>query len=240
MNDRIVRGLGALAFGAALLTASLAAQAANLVANGDFDDTTSTWIDNTGLGADDLQSAGGAMVPGWSATPGFANDFWAATPNSYGITQSPGNGSSFWIDLTGQANNKPYGGIQQAVATTAGTTYVLTFDVGSSTLYNGSGLGAAALTASASGATTDGSMHIALTPSTTNDWTSESLTFTADSNSTTISFLADSSFTSRYTGLDNVSVTQVATSPVPEPASFTMLLAGLAGVAGLARMRRRS
>jgi hypothetical protein len=216
---------------------SATAQASNLVDNGDFYDVTSVWVDNTGLGSDDLHSAGATMIPGWSVVPGFGNEFWAAASNSYNLTASPGNGSGFWVDLTGQANDKPYGGIQQAIATTAGTTYTLTFDLGASTQYNGPDQGAAALTASATGSAELASVEFTLSPTTTNQWASETLSFTADSSSTEISFLADSTFTSEYTGLDNVNVV-ATTSAVPEPVPAMTLMAGLALIASVLRRRR--
>jgi hypothetical protein len=244
MNDRIVRGLGALAFGATLLTSSLATQAANLVTNGDFDNTSSTYVANTPQGGDDLQTAGSTMVPGWTAVTGHANDIWVGPNNTYGITASPGNGSGYFLDLTGQSDVQPWGGVEQTIATQAGATYTLSFDLGASTIYNGPGTRASALTASATGASLDASKDVMLAPSTSNDWAAETLTFTADSSSTTIEFLGNPAFSSEYIGLDNVNVSMVSAPPpvtsVPEPASFAMLLAGLAGVAGLARARRRS
>jgi hypothetical protein len=218
------------------------APAANLVVNGDFANVGNVWVNDTGLGSDNLQTSGATSIPNWSSVPGFANEFWfLGTSNSYSLTQSPGNASAFAVDLTGQANSKPYGGIEQVIATTPGVTYDLTFDLGASTEWNGSGLSAAALTASATGGTLDASQLFTLAPTSLNQWQSQSLMFTADSSSTTIEFLADSAFTSEYTGLDNVSVTSTTTSPspVPEPGSLLLFGSGLASL-GLARLRKRT
>jgi hypothetical protein len=230
MNIRNVR---ILALSAVVGAAPFAAHAVNLVANGSFDNTNNTWIDNTGLGGDDLLSSGGTIMPGWSAVSGLANDLWITTPSGYGLTQSPGNTSAYFVDLTGEGNAKPYGGIQQTIATQAGVTYSLNFDLGSSTLYDGPGPGASAIDVVAMGSSVLKSGAFVLAPVTNNDWATETFTFTANSASTTIQLLADNAYTSRYVGLDNVSVT----AAVPEPASVALMIAGL-GALGAASRRR--
>jgi hypothetical protein len=222
---------------------SAGAGAANLVANGDFDNIGGVWVNNTGLGSDDLQTPGSTNIPGWTNVPGFANEFWVGASNDYNLSAAPGNGSQYFVDLTGQANNKPYGGLEQVIATSPGTTYVLTFDLGASTEYNSSGLGAAALTATAGGA----SQLYTLSPSAQNQWSAETLRFTATGSSTTIEFLADSAYSSEYVGLDNVSVQPAQSTSAPEidPASaasgLTLLLGAVAALRGrrAARLARR-
>ena len=224
------------ALGMSLITAvSLCdkADAANLVQNGSFDNIGNVFVDNTGLGSDDLQTSGSTNIPMWSSVSGLANDFWTAPVNSYGLTASAGNGSGYFVDLTGEDNNKPYGGIQQIITTTPGEKYRLSFDLGSSTAYDGAGLGAAAVTAYADGL----AQHFAFSPAGLNQWQPETLGFTATSASTLIKFVADSAYTSRYTGLDNVQVNVVG--GVPELAIWGMMIAGFTAVGAALRRERR-
>jgi hypothetical protein len=210
---------------------------ANLVANGDFANIDGTWVNNTGLGSDDWLTSGRTAIPDWTNVPGAANEFWVTTPNDYsGLTASPGNGSTYFVDLTGQANDKPYGGLEQTIATTAGDNYVLQFALGASTVWNNPN--PAALTASATGTSLLATKLFTLAATSDNTWATETLDFTADSSSTTIELLGDSSYTSRYIGLDNVSVTP-ATGAVPEPSTWPVILLGLIGIGLGALMRSR-
>jgi hypothetical protein len=235
-REEKLMNMRALTLGTIFFFVSIAAaQASNLVYNGDFDNIGNVWVNNTGLGSDDLQTSGATNIPGWTNVTGAVNEFWFYGPsNGYTLTASPGNGSVYAVDLTGQANNKPYGGIEQNIATTPGVKYMLTFDLGSSTEWNGPGNAAAALTASARGSVLDASQLFTLVPTGLNNWQSESLTFTADSSVTTIEFLADSDYTSQYTGLDNVSVSPQAAT-VPEPTTILLLGSSLFALVGFRR-----
>jgi hypothetical protein len=141
---------------------------------------------------------------------------------------SPGNGSIYFVDLTGQANSLPFGGLEQTISTTPGVSYTLTFALGAATTWNLDTLGGSALTASATGNSLLASqLFTASTPATVNQWQTEMLSFTADSMSTTIEFLGDSTnVNSRYIGLDDVSVSSVAgvSSSVPEASTWAMML----------------
>jgi hypothetical protein len=242
MNGFVRRNcLPVLLLGAALVSAVLIATDAGatpLVTNGDFANIGSVWTDNTHLGSNDWLTAGAVNIPGWTNVPGFANEFWVSVPNSYsGLTKSPGNGSPFFVDLTGQANNKPFGGLEQNIATVAGTRYALTFDLGAATTWNIGALAGSALTASATGTSLLASQLFSLVPTGANDWATETLSFMANSSSTTIEFLGDSSqVNSRYIGLDNVSA---AVAAVPEPSTWAMMILGFMGMGFMAYRRSR-
>lgn len=210
--DRRFPTAGSFALCVAL--AANAAGAANLVNNGDFANVGNVFVANVpSYGGDDLLTTGGTSIPGWTnVTPSgapakYANEMWVEPSNEFGLTASPNNGSGYFVDLTGEGNEKPYGGLEQKITTVPGAGYTLTFALGAATQYNGSGSSAAALTASATGSAQLASKLFTLSPSSTNQWETATLTFIADSDSTTISFLADSSYTSQYVGLDDVTMT---------------------------------
>jgi hypothetical protein len=230
--------------GATLVASALIATeacAANLIHNGDFANIGKKWTDNTGLGSNDWQTGGNVAIPDWSNVSGFANEFWVKTPNDYdGLTASPKNGGIYFVDLTGQANNLPFGGLEQTITTTPGDKYILSFYLGASAAWNSGSDAESALTASATGTSRLASkLFTASTPTTDNQWQRETLYFTADSASTTIEFLADSAdYNAKYIGLDNVRVRlrpEDVSSPlspaVPEPSSWAMIVLGFFGLA---------
>jgi hypothetical protein len=229
--------MGATLAGAGLIATDAAAS--NLVVNGDFDNIGGVWVNNTGLGSDDWQTGGATAIPGWTNVTGYANEFWVKTPNDYsGLTASPGNASLYFVDITGQANNTPFGGLEQTITTTPGDKYILTFALGASNVWNppSNSLAASALTASATGTLPLASkLFTSPTPTSDNQWTTETLSFIADSSSTTIEFLGDSSYyDAKYIGLDNVNVSAVT----PLPAALPLFATGL-GAMGLLGWRRK-
>jgi hypothetical protein len=214
--------------------AATSAGAANLAVNGDFANIGNAYVETTGSGADDILQ-GGTAIPGWTSAGGptsIGNDMWVNPANSYGLTASPGNGSGFFVDLTGQANALPYGELEQSITTVVGHQYELSFDLGSDSVYNGGGFDPATLTVFM-GAVSD---VYGLTATGRNQWTNDFIGYTATSTLTTFGFIGDSTQPSEYIGLDNVVVTDLT---VPEPATWSMMLVGFGGMGAAMRMTRR-
>jgi hypothetical protein len=121
---------------------------------------------------------------------------------------------------------KPGDTVSQTFATTIGQTYQLNYAL--SAYDDGSGAYTGGMNVSVAGVSQFVTTH-------TNQFTNESLSFTANAASTTLTFLSVGTFFQNYPQLDNVSVN--ATTAVPEPQSLAMMLAGLAAV-GLVRRRK--
>ena len=203
------------------------AQAANLLTNGSFEDITN--FVNEGNDTMDL-IVGSTLMPGWTVG-GSHYVSWIGPTNPFNLTASP-SGGSYFLDLTGYIAGAPFSGVSQTIATSPGTSYLLTFDLGSSPQWGlQDGLTATAGSASAVFTSTNNGVQ-------TNLWQAESLAFTATGPTTTISLIGNSGF--NYIGLDNVSVVETAGGGglVPEPAIWTMMLIGFGGIGAALRARR--
>ena len=146
-----------------------------------------------------------------------------------GITAKDGG---YFLDLTGNVDySYAYGGVTQTIATVIGTTYHLSFFGGnySSNLPEFQE-GIVGLLASA-GATQQAFTMPAVPSGFL--WTQFGFDFVASDTSTAISVVATAG--GSYAGLDDVSV--IASADLPEPASLTLLGAGLSGL--LLRRRHR-
>ncbi len=129
----------------------------------------------------------------------------------------------------------PGASISQTFDTVIGTQYVVTFDVGSvDTTNDNSGGGNLVLTASVDAA---GASPVSTTIVVTDDpivssWshTDQTLSFTASSISTTLTFLDESDFTQNA----DVLLDNVRLEVIPEPASLALL-----GIGGVMVIRRR-
>src|SRR5579871_4653800 len=91
------------------------------ITNGSFENTGGTFVGD--VNKVDLLASGSTAIPGWTTINGVPTA-WLQNGNPYGISASNG---SFFLDLTGYADSGTYGGVMQTFATTAGTSYVVTF-----------------------------------------------------------------------------------------------------------------
>ena len=226
----------------ALLTAAIVfatgtgAAQANLLTNGGFDNSTGFVVG--GCGSDPgcmLLAPGSTTITGWTVN-GTGGDgvAWIGPGNPYNIAAQ---GGSYSLDLTGYSNGAPFNGVQQSVATTAGTEYELQFYLGTDISQTGTYSidacgGSTCQTFSVNVATVTGGTPV-------NAWTLETLDFTATGASSVISLLGNGSGGNQdYIGLDTVSLNSIATATTPLPAALPLFAGGLAGM-GLFGWRRK-
>jgi hypothetical protein len=196
------------------------AAAVNLLENGSFEggswaDTSQGWMY---VGHDSTAMAG------WTVQGTLdAHVAWATTPTADGVLAQDGQRS---LDLTGFGNVDPYATILQSFATMAGTSYRVSFYLGGIAAYGSP----VQVRATAGGADHD----FTLIPGSSNTWAGYGFDFVAGGATSTLSLSALRNSGTYYVGLDNVSVT----AAVPEPQTYTLMLAGLL-VVGWAAGRRR-
>jgi hypothetical protein len=217
------------ALAAVVLGVGLTSHAANLLTNGSFEDGIFVPSEPGSM----LLSAGATDITGWTVINGGLA--WDGAANPYNLTASDGNN---FLDLTGDYDAAPYGGVQQTVATAIGFQYQLTFDIGTSTTYD-SNEGSIPLIPVSIQATAGSSSETftTATPTSINQWESFTLDFTATSASTVILLEGQASENIQYIGLDNVSL-----EAVPEPSSLSLMLLlagpGLLAFAAWRRLRK--
>jgi hypothetical protein len=214
-----------LAIASFILAASLATGAkADVIVNGNFGTGTFT---PDGNGADTL-SVGSTTMTGWTVVNSSVS--WDQN-GAFGLSTPTGDK---FLDLTAYNDSAPYGGVRQTLTTTAGGIYQLTFLLGSSSTY---GL-PDSLVASINGTGLSPTATSALTG--TNNWESETYTFTASGDSTLLDLIG-SSANNAFIGLADVSVVQTGTvSAVPEPSTWAMMILGFVGVGVMAYRRKQN
>ncbi len=249
--------LGSLALAPLLSTG---VQAANLVQNGGFETNTLPTLNPANASGAEVDNNWhyGNDLPGWTS-PGastynilfFGNvanassidadtRFTASEPqhlNSNFNSLSPNGGSFMGLDGDPAAN----GQLEQTImGLTSGQKYTLSFDWAGIELSNRTGYNSIQLTGSFGGdafaTSTYSNTASAGQPGSFSDWMNASFTFTADSSSELLSFLAVGTPAGNvppFALLDGVSLTAV-----PEPATWAMMLVGFSGL-GYAAFRRR-
>ena len=253
--------VGSLAMAPSLSTGAQAAN--NLVENGGFENTmlplpsSLTPMGASGAEVDDNWKYG-SDLPGWTS-PGsstynilfFGNvanaktidadtRFTSSEPqhlNSNFNSLSPNGGNFMGLDGDPAAN----GSLDQTITgLTSGKTYKLSFDWAGIELFNRTGYDSIQLTGSLGGDPFATSVYLntapAGEPGSFSGWMTANFTFTADSTSEVLSFLAVGTPAGNlppFALLDGVSLTAV-----PEPSTWAMMLVGFGGL-GYAAFRRR-
>lgn len=201
-----------LALIVALTTLATSAKA-NLITNGDFESNTLP----------------GGAPSGWFATIYAGQTYltgWTVGGVSVDLLNSCcGSITNHSVDMLGTPGA---GSLSQTIVTTVGQQYLLSFDLG----FNTGGNNGGQLTPELLGVSLNGGAANYFYG--TNPYSSLTMNFIADSNSTLIRF---SSATSGYSGaiLDNVTVTEV-----PEPGTVALMIAGLGLIFVSSRRRIRS
>ena len=196
---------GILAAGLAIATPTLAAE---FISNGNFETGT---------------------FAGWTAT-GNVGVAPTAVYAAYGLGSSAfGN---YLVGFNG-GDLAPNGVINQAITTSAGQSYTLSFD------YAVTSGGAQSLIASVLDANTLATISTQTVFTTLSSPTTGGFSFTALSSGTIVRFsdVATNPTNGQDIGLDNVSVTGTA---LPEPASWALMIVGFGLVGGAVRRRSQA
>ncbi len=206
---------------AALFAISGVAQAQNLLVNGSFE------LGSAATSGFSQEVTGSTNMTGWTVV----GDNLAWFHSAFGGQLSADDGVKF-LDLTYLTTGcSPCGGVEQTIATTPGTSYTLSFSLGSSSIFT---TPSSILATIISGSTV--TQNFTSTALGTNNWETETRTFTAGSASTIIRLAGSGVGQTDYVGLDKVSV--VVATPIPEPGAMALMLAGLAAVGSVASRRR--
>jgi hypothetical protein len=216
----------AAAVGFAALTAP--AQA-NLLTNGSFENTTNFngCANSFGMCNDNTMSlaVGSTAMPGWTVQTGSVA--WIGPNNPFGLTAAAG---SYFLDLTDYRDAVPYGAVASvAVATQAGVSYTLTFELGSDPTYGVQD----GLTVAVNNATAQSQQFTSTNTGQHNLWQLETFTFVATGASTIITLTGTTG--DKYIGLDDVALN--ITTPLP--AALPLFATGLGGLGLLGWRRKR-
>jgi len=198
---------------------TLSCARADLVTNGSFE----TPIVAASIG---YEHRNGAELPGWTIFSTYLGTV------QFNTTYDPVSNGSQAVQI-----EVPGDWISQTFATVDGAVYRLSFDMSAFTGYGGPGLGGAPCPCASIVDVTAGAANETFSSSSLG-YVTQTLDFIAGAT-TTIRFMNPStpSAIGNYPHIDNVSV--VLTTPVPEPDTYAILLAGLAIVGARNRMLRR-
>jgi hypothetical protein len=209
---------------AALFLGVTSVCSANLVLNGDFENSTPLQSGVQVMGTGDIADLTNWKVIGTVCGANcvlILNTTYSEGSNVGTLLFQAQSGNQS-LDLTGGGNTSD-GGIEQAISTAIGTTYQLTFYVGNmdnrASFYAQSSSVEVKLNGASQGLFTNN-----LNTNGQVNWALETLNFTATSTTTTIDFI-NATTGDNYAGLDNVAVNAVSSVPEPSTLAFSMLVA---------------
>jgi hypothetical protein len=239
---------------ASILSVSTAQAEPNLVQDGLF--LTSTTGMNYGVGDNaywsDVGTYSGGTLRGWSepSTPFFSN---GNAPSYAGAPADPYH----FMYMDAGVGYQTYAFTQTITGLTPGATYDLSFlanyftennvsgdtvqwiaNLGGTATFNGPGGNFSGFTGGETQAT-----PVATIPQGTGGvngtgWISQVLTFTAQSPSEALTFLAAGSGDPPFAAITNISLSDPA--PAPEPAAWCLMGLGVFGLGSILRLRRRA
>ena len=217
-----------------LVSTATSAHGANLLTNGSFDAGSFTG-GSFGFPLAQQLLPGSTTLPGWTVVG--AELAWYRSGQAGIVTQN----GAYALDLTGFCDlglacglPNVFSAVTQNLSTEAGATYRLSFHAGTYA-FNAS---TPSIVATAGVTTQSWALPGAGTPASGN-WQPLGFDFVATSAMTAITFggsVAQANGVLPYLGLDNVSV-ELVSLPVPEPETWALMLAGMAGVGFVVRRR---
>ncbi|MEO8922655.1 MAG: DUF642 domain-containing protein [Caldimonas sp.] len=181
---------------------------------------------------------GSSGIPGWTVVgpAGAVVSIVSTTFGQNGVSFQAQSGAQ-WLDLTGDGSNSSEG-VSQAATTIAGHQYEVTFFVGNTT--GGSIFGTTSTVNLAVNGVQAFSAVNSMTDATGLSWQQFAYDFVATGTSTTLALSNGDPGGDNSNGLDNVAFIDQGpvTAPVPEPETYTMMIAGFAALGFAVRKRK--
>ena len=214
---------------AATLVMATVPAAANLVANGSFEAPPTTLR---------FYPVGSTAITNWTVVnlPGGSGNIQHSNNSDFGALGVVASDGVQYLDLTGNIGRG--GGIQSdAFATTVGTRYAVSFDVGAIFVAGFGSFGDSIVDLYIDGDFAGSYLNTMSLNSPGTDYQRFSQTFVAAGPTSTVAFYSSQSMASSNLGVifDKV---DVSVAGVPEPATWAMLIGGFAMVGAAARRRR--